>query len=806
MSSVLRDLRHSARHLARHPFFTLTAVLTLAIGMGVNTVAFTVVNGLLFRGSAVSAVAGTGRVETTPGGDEGGNASIDEFQRFEDGTRGTLDLAAEGRLNVNWRHDGITETAYALFVSSRYFEMVNVQPIAGRIAVTAAPGGVPSVVVGERFWRGRLGAASLAGLTLRLNGVDAAVSGVLPDAFTGPAGLYSPDVWMPLDALDAFHTAEALRDRQTRWLFVLGRLRPGLGAAEGQARVEAAAASMSRDWPDTHRRRGARFHLFSTRDGELRGIATASSIAMGVIGLVLLLACFNVANLLLARAVERERDMGIRAALGAGAGTLARLVIAEGLIISALAGAAALTLARWTQAFVGSFAIPIEQPQHIELTPDRTVIAFVALLVVIAGVLPGLWPALGAARVDVLRVLGSQGQASRGRPSRARRVLVAAQIAGSTVFLAIAALFVQTYSGLATRTVGFDHDRLTVAEFDPSSAGYDAARSERFAEDLLARAHALPGVTRAALADSVPFFVGFERRTAVSPSGARCDAESTDCPQYATYAVGAGYFRTLGVPLTAGHEFTTASGAGEVIVNEPMARALWPDGRGLGRTLRIGVGGDARPVTVVGITAMMHTRGLDREPPAFYVPLAPGAFTGTISLVARTEGDPAALVRPLREAAQAIGPDVALQTVKTMRERMAVQLWPFRTIGGLFTICGVLALVLAVTGLAAVVMHAVARRTREFGVRLAIGATRRDIVSEVLRGSAGLLVPGLASGTLVAIGAAHLMRAALVGVNPLDPLTYVLVALIEGAVVLAASAGPAVRASQVDPLAALKAE
>ena len=808
MFLFLLDLRHSIRQLWRRPVFTLTAVLTLAIGIGVNAVAFTVVNGLLFRGSATAAAPGVGRVLTTPGGDEGGNASLDEYRRFQEAARGTLDLAAEGRLSVAWRHDGTTEPAWALFVSSNYFSMVDVRPIAGQLDVASATSGLPSVVIGERFWRRKLNAASLAGLTLRLNRIDVAVAGVLPDSFTGPAGIYSPDVWLPLDgfwsigAAGAFNTSPALLKRDNRWLFMLGRVAPGATVPEVQGRLDGAVAAMAHDWPETHARRGARFRLFGEGNGELRGLAIASGVAMAIIGLVLLLACFNVANLLLARAVERERDLGIRSALGAGTARLVRLVVTEGFVIAGLAGVAALVLARWTQSLVGAFAIPIEEPQHIELTPDATVVGFVVALVIVAGVLPGIWPALAAARVDVLRVLGSQGaNAAGGKPSRMRRGLVAAQIAGSTAFLALATLLAQSYGRLQITDFGFDSDHLLVAEFEPATHGYDADRSKRYASSLLARVEALPGVESAALADRVPFFIGFDRVTSISANGTPCEADG--CQKYPTMSVGPGYFRTMGIPLAAGREFDRTSGPTQAIVNQPLARLLWPDGRGLGETFRALAGDRTITITVVGITAKTHTRGLDRERPALYFPLGREQFEGELSLVTRA-ALPDTLVRSVRDQAQAIDPDVAVESVKTMRERMAVQMWPFRTVSWLFSICGALALVLATSGLAGVVIHAVNRRLREFGVRVSIGATPRDLAVEVLTGSAGLLLPGLVIGTLVAAGAARLLRVAFLGVNVLNPVTYVAVALLECAIVMAASIGPALRASRVDPLVALR--
>lgn len=803
MSILIQDLALSVRQLWRRPAFTLTAVLTLAIGMGVNAVAFTVVNGLLFKRPVVSAGDDVGRIATTPGGDESGYASLMEYQRFADATRGVLDLAAEGRLAMALRHQGTTRTVWVLFVSANYFSMVNVRPIAGRIDVARAAGDVPAVVIGERFWRDTLSAAALTGLTLRLNDADVSVGGVLPESFTGPAGIYSPDVWLPLEDLALFSTSPALRKRDHRWLFLLGRVRPGVGIPEVQGHVDAAVAAMANDWPDSHRQRGARFRLLKDGNSELRGLTTAAAIAMGLIGLALLLACFNVANLLLARAVERERDMAIRAAIGAGTMRLTRLVVTDGFVIASLAGVAALLVAWWTQSLVGSFAIPIEQPQHIELNPDANVVTFVVALVVIAGVLPGLWPALSTARVDVSRVLGSRGgNSAGGRPSPVRRWLVGAQIAGSTALLAIAALIAQTYGNLAAADLGFAKDTLVIAEFQPAAHGYDAARSERYVEALLARVRALPGVTDVAVADRVPFFIGFERLTPVASGDATCAADA--CPKYPTLAVGPGYFKTMGIALSAGREFEASGAPAAVIINQPLAKQQWRDGRGIGETLRIGDRGV--PVTVIGITAKTHTRGLDREEPTLHVPLRHEHFEGGLTVVARTAMAPEPVVRPFVEATQALDINVPMLAVKTMQQRLAVQLWPFRTVGWLFSVCGVLALILATVGLAGVIIHAVNRRLKEFGVRGSLGGTRRDLVFDVLGSSATLLFPGLIVGALLAAGVTRLLQAAFYGVNVLNPLTYLAVGLFQCVIVVVACITPALRAARVDPLAALRSE
>jgi predicted permease len=789
MSYLLQDVRHSIRQLSRRPLFTATAVLTLGIGMGVNAVAFSVVNGVLFKSYALSGIPNTGRILTTPGGDEDGYASLDEYRRFKEAASSAADLAAEGRSSLLWKHDQLADQAWVLYVSRQYFSLVTPPVIAGTVRV-ARDGDATSVVIGERFWREKLGAPSIAGLTLRLNNTDVSVAGVIAGTWTGPAGLYSPDVWLPLEDLDLFSAARSLKQRDTRWLFLMARLHDGATPAQVKDLVQSAAAQMARDWPDTHTDRGASFRMFDGANSEIRGVAYAATIGMGIIGLVLLIACFNVANLLLARAVERERDMGIRAALGAKPGRLVRLVITEGFIIAAGSGVIALLLAWWTQSLVTSFAIPIEQPQHIDMTPDTRVVAFIGVLIVSAGVLPGLWPAIATARLDVLRVLGSQG-ASGARPSRMRQWLVGAQIAGSTLFLAVAGLFAQSYFTLTTFDVGFARGRLVVADFDPANSGYDPGQAERFAAAFADRVRAVPGVVDVALIDRAPFFIGYDRMTTVLGNN------------YPVYAASEGYFRTMGIRIAEGRGFQDRESA-EIIINGSLANALWPDGSALGRSFRMGDNGPS--VTVVGVTGPMRTRGLDRERPAMFVPFALPDYERGVNLVVRTAGPPSALIRSIEEAAHATDPNVAMNAVKTMEQQMAVQLWPFRTLTTLFSICGALALVLATVGLAGVIIHAVNRRVREFGVRLSVGATPADLIRDVLSASTRMLIPGMTVGLLLAAAGARRARAGFIGVNVLNPSTYLIVAIIQVVIVAIACIAPAIKASRVDPLVALRTD
>jgi len=753
-----------------------------------------VVNGLLFKGFNTTALPDIGRVAMSSLDHPDGYASLAEFERFTDTADSIADMAAEGRSSVPWKANGQTEPAWVLYVTPNYFSMVKATVIAGELRVARSNGSLPTVVVGERFWREKLGSSSLAGLTLSFNGTDVVVAGVIPESFTGPAGTYSPDVWLPLEDVQLFSSSPALKKRDSRWLFVMARPKTGVTMPEVQGHVDAAVAAMARDWPETHQGHPAKFFKFGEPNGERTAIGLAGGIGMGIIGLVLVLACFNVANLLLARAVERERDMGIRTALGAKPSRLMRLVVVEGFVIALMSGALALVLATWTQSIMGSFAIPIDQPQHIDLSMDINVVAFIGLLIVIAGVLPGVWPALSAARVNVLQVLGSQGANAVGaRPSAMRRWLVGAQIAGSTAFLAIAALFVQSLDRIVDLDLGFDPQQIVIVHLDPAANGLDAAAAERYTEAVVTRIKTLPGVTDAAVIDQAPFFIGYDKRTRVWPDGGTCNGST--CPSIATLFAGDGYFRAMGIRMAGGREFQAADAGTDVIVNQAFATQQWGEGHGLGESV----------LTVIGVTASHRTRGLNDERPTIYRPLSPESYEGALTVVARSD-EPAASVRPMTDAVQAIDPRVSVVTVRTMADRMRVQTWPFRTLSRVFTICGLLALLLATGGLAASVIHAVSRRQREFGVRLSIGATPRDLAGDVLRQGLRLLVPGFAVGALIAGGVARFAQVMFLGVDVLNPITYLIVGVIECAVVIVSCLGPALRASRVDPLTALRTQ
>src|SRR6185503_10386320 len=378
-----------------------------------------------------------------------------------------------------------------------------------------------AVVVSERFWRERLGAGPLAGRTLALNGRLFSIAGVIPDGFQGPGGLYEPDLWLPLERLDLLGLPPLLTSRDEPWLTVAGRMKPGVSPAQAQADLRGVMSQLALAYPSSNTGRSITFTPVSEGVPELRGLARVAWIGMAVVGIVLLIACFNVAGLLLARASERQREMGVRIALGASRARILRQLVTEGVILAILSGAAALILSGWSADLLSAFSLPSPIPQRLHIVLDSHLVRFTLMLVAIAGVTPALKPAFQATRADIVNVIRRQ-RAIGANPSRARNLFVVAQVAGSTLFLAAALLFVRSFWNSAAFEPGFDTAHSLVLELNPTAFGYDQTRSQRFFDALVDRLRNVPGIEQAALADRAPFSIGFPRNVDVSVEGEDC--------------------------------------------------------------------------------------------------------------------------------------------------------------------------------------------------------------------------------------------------------------------------------------------
>jgi putative ABC transport system permease protein len=803
VDSLRADLRSACRTLLHRPLFSATAVLTLAIGIGVNTVAFSAINGLLGKPRRFPDADTLGWINVREPGNAYGAMSLPDFEDFRRANRAFETLSAEGRMALSLRIDGGSEQVWTLLVSSDYLAMLRAKPKLGRIFTGSDLADLPAIV-SERFWTDRLGGGdSVAGRTLTLNGRTFSIVGVLPDGFQGPGGLFEPAVWLPLERIDVLTLAPALRTRGAAWLGVTGRLRDGVGYPQAEADLQSIARRLAAEYPVTNKERSIAFLPVIHGNPEVRSLAPYAWIALGVVGIVLLIACFNVAGLLLARAAERQREISIRAALGASRGRILRQLVVEGIVLAVLSGTAAVLLANWSGDLLSAFSLPAPIPQRLHMGVGWPVVGFTAMLAAIAGVLPAVIPALHATRANLLATLKMESSMS-GRPSRARNVFVVAQVAGSTLFLAAALLFVRSFWNAASFDPGFDVAHTLTVEVNPATYGYDGVRSRAFAEAAVDRVAALPGVRHAALADRVPFFVGFPRSTSVPAGGEDCAVVT--CRTAFEYGVGRGHFAALGTPFVAGRDFTEAeirSGAG-AIVNAAMAAQLWPHANPVGQWVRVGKTAEARQV--IGVTAdiVYHSKS-GASAWHVYRPMLTDEFAGRLTIAIRTAGDPRPLVPLVRQQVQALDANVP-PYIRTMPQRMEIPLWPARTAAGFLSVCGTLALVLASVGLFGVTYYAVSQRTREFGVRVALGATPRRVMSLVLREGLVLTIPGVVLGSAAALVAARIVSSLLSGVSPSDPLTYVTTAVLQTVVALAACAVPALRATRVDPIVALRQE
>ena len=792
-------MRDAFRSLVRRPGFSLLAILTLAVGLGVNAVVFSAVNALLLEPGDLPHLGRTGWILSQQRGNPYGNATLADFQALA--RTGAFELvAAEGRLPVSVRVDGGAREHWAMVVSADYFPLLGEAAESGRVFTAADVAHVePPVLVSRRFLDTRLGGGPIAGRSLVVNGRSYAVAGVIRDGFQGPGGLYEPDMWLPLERLDLLQGPPSPESATRAWLTVVARTGPGVDAGQVRARLAALSAQLAGAFPATHT--GRQFQWYPMQDGhpQLRGIAPFAWMALAGVGIVLVVACVNVAGLFLARAVERRPEMAVRAALGASRRRLVQQVLLESALLAAAGGAAALVVAAWSADLLAAFSLPAPIPQRLHLTLDGRVAAFTAAMVALAALLTEIAPALQSSRTDLVTSIRLTGSVVRHR-SATRALIAGAQIAAATVFVACALVFVRSFANLAWFDPGFDARGTLVLELTPSTYGYDAARARDLAERLQARVAALPGVQHAALADRVPFYIGFNRRTALAPEDAPCDGEG--CRQATVYAVGPGHFAALGIPFRAGRDFAAAEPDTAIIVDERTAATLWPGQPALGRRVRLG---DGPPLEVAGIVATITHRNPAEEPGLHvYRRLRTADFGGTFSLVVRSSGEPRTLLGPLQELAPALDPALPARAARLMTERMEVPLWPARTLAGFFLVCGTLALVLAAVGLFGLTHHAVAQRTREFGVRAALGATRQRVFAEVLGDGLRRGAPAVALGLLLALVATRLLARLLFGIAPADPPTFAAAALLQFAVIALACAAPAWRATRVDPVVALR--
>jgi predicted permease len=817
MPAIIDDLRFAARTFSRNRGFTAIAVLSLALGIGANATIFSLVDAVLLRPLPV---AGSDRLVALYTQDARNPGSLPlsypNFLDIRNGNRSFSTLAAHRPVTLSLSSEGAEpEKIPGELVSWGYFEMLGVRPALGRTFLNeedGAPGAHPVAVLTHSFWQRRFGGdRAILGKTLVLNGTPFSIVGVASADFRGLNALAPTEVFLPLAMYEQAITARPLKFRERRVLHLLaaGRLRNGTSLEQARSDLEVLSAGLAREYPDANAGRTvAPIPLVeATINPNLKGkYVLAGTVLMTVAGLVLLVACATVANLLLARAVARRKEIAIRLSLGAARGRLVRQLLTESLLLALAGGAAGLLAAVWGRGFLWSLRPPF-LPDSLDVPLDARVLGFTFGLSVATGVLFGLLPALQSSRPEMVTALKNQAAPARGRGLGARGFLVIAQVALSMLSLIGAGLFLRSLVQAQRIDPGFDPRGLVSLSLDPGGRGYDAARGQEVYRQVAEEVKRLPGIRRAAFSE-LPVLqnAGFQRTLVIEGLEPAADESLL----VRANAVGTEYFETLGIPLRRGRGFAPEDREGSrpvAVINETMARRFWPGQEAVGR--RFGFFGQDKDYEVVGIAADARYTAIGEEPqPYVYLPLFQ-AYPAAATLYARVAGDPAAALAALaamRKRIRALEPSLPLTDAAPVSDALDRALWAPRVAAGLLLLFGLLALVLATMGLYGVISYAVQQGRRDISIRVALGAGRGDVLGLVLRQGMTLVAVGLLLGLAAAALLAPRLPGLLVGVKPGDPAAWAGAAALLALVGLAATWVPARRAAGIDPALVLRQE
>ena len=811
---ILEDLRYGFRALARNRAIAAAAVVSLALGVGANTTIFTLLNAILLTPLPVADPSRLANLYTVDRRSPGYLlCSYPNYKDYRERNTVFSSLLLYSAVTVNLTGHGEPQLLMGQLVSGGYFSTLGVKPVVGRGFLPeedAVPDARPVAVLSFAVWAREFGGdRRVTARSVTLNGRAYRIVGVAPRGFGGLNGLYAADVWVPIAMYRQLHPAANWVEQRRALLFsVVGRLKPGISRGQAEAAMQVVAWDLEREHPSDNA--GRRIRLTSASEATLAPqtrtlVTNAGMVLMVVSALVLLIACANVANLLLARATGRGREIAIRLAMGAGRGRLVRQLLTESILLSMLGGAAALAFARWARDIVWALRPSTFRHAGIHLDLDGRVLAYTFVVALATGIAFGLAPALRATRADLATDLKERtgSAAFSGGRFRPRSLLVAGQVAFSVVALVGAGLFVRSIHNAGRLDLGFEAAHLAAISFNVGGQGYTEARGREYQQAALAAARAVPGVVSATLSKDVPLNVSAARTVLLEGGG---DPASGQGRVTLTSVVWPGYFETLGMPLRRGRDFRVEEGPMRprvAILNEAAAAAFWPGENPLGKRLHFF--GDNKPAEVVGMVRNACYRAIGEDPqPLIYLSLVQYYFP-TNALYVRTKGDPGRVAAGVRRSMQPLDRNLLLES-ESLSRTIEESLWAQRLSAWLLAIFGVLALVLATVGIYGVVSYSVNQRAREIGVRMAMGATAADVYGMVLREGFGPVAGGIAVGVAVALGASRWVAGLLFATGTRDTLTFVTVPSILMVVAMLACWLPARRATRVDPASALRDE
>jgi putative ABC transport system permease protein len=820
MQTLIKDIRYGVRMLLKNPGVTLVSVVTLAFGIGANAAIFSGVSAFLLRPLSVPNAAELIRpLEIAEDRGVTDEMSYPDYLDYRNQATSFTGLAAEDMLQVALDFENQNDVIWGQVVSANYFDVLQVTPSMGRGFLPdedKTVGANPIVVLSHSFWQRRLGSdPNIVGKTVQLNNRAYQVIGVGPETFIGTKFALALDFWVPISMAEELRRNPGiLNERGSHWMNVIGRLKPGVSIAQASAEMSAIAARLNQAYPD-NRARTTQAKVMTEVDGRFEDMGgvfkSAGAIAMAIVGLILLIACANVANLMLARAAARRKEIGIRLALGANRARLIRQLLTESLLLSLLGGGLGLLLAFWVTDLMQGF-VPVLEYNIVNnfFAIDSRALIFTLVISLGTGLIFGLAPAWHSSNPDVVPVLkGDPEAASRGkrRVFTLRNVLVVAQVSLSLVVLVCGGLFIKSFRKAQTMDPGFDNRNGLILSLSPTLIGYEEEQARGFYRQVIERVSHVPGVDAAAFTRTLPLGDSSNSSGPILREG-EILARGTAGRNIMNNVVGAGYFKTMQIPFVEGRDFDDRDQPKTqrvIIINQQMAQILWPGESAVGK--RIFIGADSRDaLEVVGVVRTGKYRNLAEDPKPFYYYAMGQRRPATMALVIRSSADPRSLVGAIRDQIQALDRRVPIFAIKTMDEHMTYALWAPSMAASFSLAFGVLAILLSAVGLYSVMAYIVSQRTREVGIRMALGADRRDVMKMITRQGMRLAAIGVGIGLVLSLALAQVLSSLLIGVSGYDVPTFILVPVLLAAVALMACYLPARRATKVDPLVALRYE
>jgi putative ABC transport system permease protein len=813
MFSLISDLRFGFRMLTKRPGFTLAAVLTLALGIGASTVVYSWTQAVLFHplGAAKNSDQLVVAETVMPDGALH-TSSYPDYVDYRAHQRVFSDMIGFELIGniVRARDEAQGERTWGEIVTGNYFDMLGVHAAVGRTFAPeedGAPGGHPIVIISDGLWRRRFGADPLiVGKTMDFEKHPFTIIGVAPPEFGGTIVGLAVEYWVPMAEQSVVLPGESLTMRHPTFVHMMGRLKPGVSVEQAQADLSTISAQIARAYPDDSRNTGIHVSpIYAASYGAQPLLRPVLTFLMAAVLIVLLIGCVNIANLLLARALSREREIAIRGALGAGRGRLMQQLISESMLLAFMGGAAGLMAAAWGINLLSLFLPPAHLPFGLEPSFNARVLGFALMLSVAAGVICGIVPALEASKPGLFNALkegGRNSSMSRGR-RRLRAALVIGEVTLAVVMMIGAGLLARSFRNLLNASPGFDAENVRLFAFDLRTNGYGGWKTQEFIDQLVEKLRAVPGVESASAERWAPLWFNGRGWAPVTIEG--YTAKPDEFMGIDFNVVGANYFTTMKIPMVSGRDFAERdrrTAPDVVIVNQTMARRFWPGKDPVGHRVNI----DDAWRTVVGVAKDIKYHSMQEEPESFlYFPLLQGGGTDANVLV-RTRASTASMIPIVREQARLLDPSVAVLESDDVSQLTRVSIFAQRIAAALASVLGILGLLLAALGIYGVISYGVGQRTQEIGIRLALGAQREDVLKLVLNQGMRPVLLGALAGIALGFGVARLLTHQLYGVRSDDPITFAVVAAILCVVAILACWFPAQHATKVDPMVALRHE